>query len=106
MNQATERDAALQDVAANPSNNFQLILDLSIEILRPVPAGKPFISADLYAAVMRRDPNLQPNEKRVMGAVMRQLSKLGWAEMTGRIYSSPKRSHVGDAKEWRRTAKQ
>ncbi len=103
MRESELRDQALQNVVGNPANNYSALLNLiAQELRRSIEVGDMFTAGDLFAAAMAQDPTLDPQEKRVMGAIMRGLRRLGLIEPTGRIFSSPKRSHVGDAKEWRR----
>ena len=85
---------------SNPDNNFRRLLEISVDIVRAYRPGRTFIADDFHTAI-NRNPALRPNERRVMGAVMKELKEQGLTRKT-RIVSSPNRSHGGNTTEWAR----
>lgn len=101
MTEAANREEALARVTASPRNHYHEILALlEADIRRNWKPGTTFVCADLFYRTMELSPDLRPEEKRVMGAVMRALRAEELIAPTGRVISTPKRSHVGDTKEW------
>lgn len=102
MSEGRKRDAAMQRVASNPSNNYELLVIAARRRLLRYYTGQDFTSGQLRRDVMERNPNLEPMERRVWGPIMRRLEteKL----IVRRGVSTRERSHRGMATEWRRTS--
>lgn len=99
--EAVQRDAAIARAVENPGNHFYWIAECAAEWVDPIPAGQCVVAGEVFKAVMKLHPHLRPDDKRVMGAVMRRLQSLGLVRAAG--ISTRERSHKGNAREWRRT---
>lgn len=97
-----KRDTAMARVAGAVSNNYELIASEARRWLtKNILPGTTVVSGQIFKAVMARQPHLRPNEKRVMGPVMRRLEKENLVIRAG--ISTREREHRGFAREWKRT---
>ena len=102
MSERSKRDAALKRVRNNPNNNYDEIVEGTRRyLLRKVsPGERGIISRDIFRAVIEKSPNIQPQEKRVMGAVMRTVHREKLVSPVGTVAQG---SHKGLVTEWKRT---
>ena len=96
----SKRDVALQRVADNPNNNYDLILINARAYVLRLHVGSLIVSGQVFRAIMEKNPNLEPQERRVMGPVMRTLCTEKIIARAG--ISTRERSHHGMATEWKR----
>ena len=102
MSERKKRDAGIDTAMNNPNNNYDMIVSLARYWLhKQVLPGKLIVSGQVFKAVLENHPNLEPSDKRVMGAVMRQLEREKLLVPAG--ISTRMRSHMGFAREWKRT---
>jgi len=97
-----KRDAALKRVRNNPNNNYDQILDgIRRHLRNDVPHGKRGLySREMFRLLMEKSPNIKPQEKRVMGPVMRSIHGEKLITPVGFV---PQGSHKGPVTEWKRT---
>jgi len=97
-----KRDAALKRVKNNPNNNFDQILDgIRRHLRNDIPYGKRgLISREMFRLLMEKSPNIQPQEKRVMGQVMVSLRREKLVAPVGVVAQG---SHKGLVTAWKRT---
>lgn len=100
MSERQKRDAAINRAKNNPNNNYDLILHNARPWVARQAAGTRIVAGQVYRVIMEKHPNLKPQERRVMGAVMRALHKEKLVAKAG--ISTRERSHHGMATEWRR----
>jgi len=97
-----KRDAALKRVKNNPNNNYDAISDGVRKYLRGKTklGERGIVSPDVFRAVMEKSPNIKPQEKRVMGPVMRAMRG---EKLITPIGTVTRGSHRGLVTEWKRT---
>jgi hypothetical protein len=100
MNERIKRDIAINRAKNNPNNNYELILHNARPWVTRQASGTRIVAGQVYRFVVEKNPNLKPYERRVMGAVMRELNKEKLIVKAG--ISTRERSHHGMATEWRR----
>jgi hypothetical protein len=100
MSERIKRDIGINRAKNNPSNNYDLILHNARPWVTRQAPGTRIVAGQVYRFVVEKNPNLKPHERRVMGAVMRELSKEKLIAKAG--ISTRERSHHGMATEWRR----
>jgi hypothetical protein len=101
MSEREKRNRAMSRAQHNPDNHYDMIKNAARHwLIKKVPEGETVVAGQLFKAVIDRNPNLQPREKRVMGPVMRALSVEKLIAPVG--VSNRMRAHRGMAREWKR----
>jgi hypothetical protein len=93
---------ALANVVLPPENHYETLTVLMAGEVAKVPIGESIRAEDLFVAVEAQFPDYIPRERRVYGAVLRKLSKLGLIRHSG---TAVRRSsgHKGLTVLWVRT---
>jgi hypothetical protein len=101
MSEAGKRDAAIKRARHNPANHYEEILAAGRRWLTRQTPGVYVVAGELFRFAIARNPEIEPRERRVMGAVMRSLEKEQLIVKAG--ISNRVRSHKGLSQEWKRT---